>query len=379
MNNRKFRLILKAQMERKIAREVKLLGMDRVDQKHGNHPFLTPKEIKGFSKKEKVAKFIKAVFFKDTVNMKALSEGVNAAGGFQVPEEFAAEVNRVVEDFGLVRKMARKIPMVTDTMNVPRLASSVSVTFPGENTAGSETEPVWENVQLLAKTAVGLTVSSNELLADANISIVDLLVELFGEALAGEEDKQGLTGTGAPFTGILSAASVNELVLSAGNTGFTDVTADDLQDTLVLVKPWSLQGAGWIMHRTVWGVIQKLKDSSGQFLVSMQNQINAPIAGPKGPNAGVSVGTIWGYPVFLSDKMPDVASSAINTTFIIFGNLSHLWFGDRQEISMAISDAATVGSNNTFEQNQSAIRLTERYALAVGLPDAFARIKTAAA
>lgn len=368
----------------RLEKEIKKHGLDRIDRKFGNHPFLSEKEVKGLGKKQKVAKFIKAVYHRDNATItalqgKALSEGVASAGGFQVPEEFAAEINRVVEDFGLVRKLSRKIPMTTDKMHIPRLASSVAVSFPGENTAGSETEPVWEEVLLSPETAVGLTVMSNEMLADANISIVDLLAELFGEALAGEEDLQGFAGVGSPFTGILTETGVGEVVLGSGDTTPADADASDYRDAISKVKPWSLKGGAWFLNRTVWGEVQKLKDSTGNFIASALNPIMNPVAGSPQSDSFLNlvVGTLWGYPVYLSDKLPD-SSAGINTEFAIFGNLNHLWFGDREGMTLTISDSATVGSNNTFERNQSAVRVTERFATAVGLPEAFARLKTAA-
>src|SRR3990172_4011932 len=155
--------------------KIKELGLDTIDRKFARFPAAfvgkTEEELTKMERKERIATFVKAVATRDIVtlsNLKALGEGAGATGGFQVPEEFAAEINRIAEDFGLVRKLARKLPMGSDTLNMPRLGSSVSVYWPGENTAGTESEPVWQNVQLLAKTAVGLTVTSNELLQDAN-------------------------------------------------------------------------------------------------------------------------------------------------------------------------------------------------------------------
>ena len=49
--------------------------------------------------KEKSAKFIQALKRQDGAALKAMNEGTGSAGGFVVPEEFAAEINRVVEDF----------------------------------------------------------------------------------------------------------------------------------------------------------------------------------------------------------------------------------------------------------------------------------------
>ena len=362
--------------------KVKELGLDAVDRRFGMFPGAligkSEDELSKMEKRERIAAFIKAVAVKDVATLgsfKALSEGTGSAGGFQVPDEFAAELNRIAEDFGLVRKLARKLPMGSDTLNVPRLASSVTVSFPGEGAAGTASDPVWEQVQLLAKTAVGLTVTSNELLADANISIVDLLTELFAEALSGEEDKQGLTGSGAPFTGILNAAGVNLVVMSAGNDTFGEVTADNLRDLVAKVKPLALRGAAFIMHREVWSIVQKLKGSDGHYIATVANPILLPGA-TVGEIGGAVVGTIWGYPVYLSEKMPSV--SAVSTDFIIFGALNYLWFGDRQQMTMNVSDAGVVAGNSTFERNQSAVRITERIAISVGLPAAFAKLRTAA-
>lgn len=369
----------------KLEKEIKRQGLGKVDRKFGMYDStvlgdVTEKELLAMDKKERVAKFIKAVYFRDMHAIKALSGGVAAAGGFQVPEEFAAEVNRVIEDFGLVRKLSRIIPMTSDRLHIPRLASSVGVTFPGENTAGSETEPVWEEVLLEPETAVGLTVLSNELLADANISIVDLLTELFAEALAGEEDNQGFAGVGSPFTGILTAAGVSETVLGTGDTDPGDAEADDYRDVIASIKPWSLQGAAWFLHRTVWSEVQKKKDTNGAFIASALNPIQNPVAGsPQSQSfANLIVGTLWGYPVYLSDKLP-ATGVQINTEFAVFGNLRHLYFGNREEVTMSISDSAVVGANSTFERNQMAVRVTERFATVVGLPAALARLKTAAA
>lgn len=307
--------------------------------------------------------------------IKALSEGTNSAGGYLVPEEIQQGIARIVEDYGLVRKFATKFTMNTDTLNVPRLSSSVTIYWPGENTAGTVSDPALGNVQLLAKTAVGLTAVSNELLADANISVVDWLMTIFAEAIAGEEDNQGLAGSGSPFTGILTDANVTILTPSAGNSTFTlCTTADNLRDLIAQVKPTALSGAAFIMHRLVLAIAQKQKDTAGNYIVTSPT----PVIYATGAESPVLVPAayIWNYPVYLSEKMP--YTTAVSTKYIIFGNLKNLFFGDRQQMEMGLSDAATVGGVNAFAANQKVLRVTERIAIAVGLPTAFAVLKTSA-
>lgn len=343
---------------------------------------LSEEEQKALGKKEKMAAFIKAVFSKDSNSLnafKAMNEGTGSAGGFIVPEEFAAEVNRVVEDFGLVAKLARKIPMKGDTLNVPRLSSSVTVSYPGEATEGTGSQPVFEQVILTAKTAVGITPMSNELLADANVSVVDLLTELFAEAIAGKIDEQGLTGTGSPFTGILgdTGVTVVQPANGGGESTFTGAsTPDRARDLIAGIKPWALQGAAFIMHRSVWSIMQQKKaSSSGEYFISTVNPVVTGASQTQGfPSA--MAGTLWGYPVYLSDKMP--TTTAVSTKYIIFGNLKHLFLGMRQEMGVSVSQEGTVGGVSLFETNMSAVRVIHRHAIAVGLPTAFAVLKTAA-
>lgn len=341
--------------------------------------FGSAKEVEGLEGKEKSARFIKAVFGRDKetaralVGQKALNEGTDNAGGYLVPEEFRSEVIRLAEDFGIIRRQCRVVPMKRDTMKLPKIASSVTVYWPGEATAGTESQPVLGQVSLVAKTLVGLTPITNELLEDADVDTIDLLVQLFAEAIAGEEDNQGLMGSGSPFTGVMNASGTTVVTMASGKDTFSELTADDLRDLVSQVKPLALGGSGFYMHRAVWAIVQKLKDTSGQYIASTSNPL---ITGDASKATGV-VGYVWGYPVYLSDKLP--STTAVSTKFILFGNLKFAYLGDRKQMTIAISEEATIGSVNLFESNMSAVRVTERIAFETALASAFAILKTAAA
>jgi HK97 family phage major capsid protein len=163
--------------------------------------------------------------------------------------------------------------------------------------------------------------------------------------------------------------------MATGQDTFSEVLASDLRDLISQIKATALPGSGYFMHRTTWGIVQKIQQNSN-FVVALQNPMITPAsAAAINPNL-LPVGTIWGYPVYLSDQI--VSTTAVSTKFIAFGNLKYAWFGDRAAMTMKISDSATVGSNNVFAENESAVRFTERVAIAVGLPSAFAVLKTAA-
>lgn len=359
----------------------KRLGLDKVDRKFGFGAFFngaSEEKIASMDSKQKTAEFFKAVYHKDfstLANLKAMVGGTGSAGGFIVPEEFAAEVNRIVEDFGIVAKLATKYPMSSDTLRIPRLSASVSVTYPGEVTAGTASQPTLEEVALLAKTIVGITPMSNELLADANVNVVDLLATLFAEAIAGTIDSQAFTGTGSPFTGIFTDAGVTVVTPATGNSTFTlCATPDNFRTLISQVKPWALSGSAFFMNRAVWELVQTKKASSGgEYFASAVNPVvsGSGVAGMNAP-----AGTLWGYPVYLTDKI--TGTTGVSTKFAVFGNLKHIYLGERDGLSVEISREATVGSDSLFEKNMSAVRVTSRHAIAVGLPSAFAVLKTSA-
>lgn len=338
-------------------------------------------QIKGALQPEKANRYglTKGMIETFGASLKAMSEGTNSAGGYFVPEEIQSGIIRMVEDFGLVRKFSTKISMPkTDTLNLPRLTTSVTVSWPGENTAGTPSDPVLGNVVLAVKTLMGITAVSNELLQDSNTSITEMLMTLFAEAIAGEEDNQGLMGSGSPFTGVMNDASVNLVAPAAGNSTFTlCTTADNLRDMITQIKPWALTGAGYFMHRVVLALAQKIKDTTNNYIVTAPTQVVfSDVNGGSYGAAGLPAGYIWGYPVYLSEKLP--SSTAVSTKYVIFGNLKFLYLGDRQEMKLEVSNAATIGGVNAFAANQSVVRVTERVALAVALPTAFAVLRTSA-
>ncbi len=376
---------LEKMLDEKLEARIKELGLDKVDKSKvfakGDR---SPEAM--FAMQEKAAIFVKAVYNKDTAGLKvinaegkAMNEGTGSAGGFLVPEEFAAEIARIEEDYGLARKFARVRKMKSDTLNVPTLSTSVSVYWPGEATAGTASTPVLGNVALAAKQMVGITVYSNELLEDADVSVVQELSDLFAEAFAGEEDNQAFNGTGSPFTGILGNSSVTVVTMASGQDTFPELTLNDLRDLVANVKSSILPTAAFYMHRLVWNMVQKLTENS-QHVSTFQNPI-VPMEGDlKGAGNGFGLrpaGYLWGYPVYLSDKMP--STTAVSTKYVIFGSIQKgLFFGDRRQVTMKISEDGVVGGVSLFETSQAAIRITERIAITVGLPTAFAVLKTAA-
>lgn len=319
--------------------------------------------------KEKVAEYIKAKFLGDHARAKALSEGTSTEGAELVPEYFASEVVRVAEKAGHVRRDARNYPMLSDTLNVPT-AGSVTAYRVAEKSAITSSMPTTGDVNLVAQQLAVLVPMSNQLLADANVDVVDLITTLAGEALAKKEDEWGIEGLGAG-EGIFQTAAVNVVTMGSGHDAFTDITADYLLDVLNEIDENALDGGKWYMSFSVFNLLRKVKDENGQYIVQQ-------------PGNGMPA-TIWNFPVEFVATMPKSSDSAAATKFLAFGNLKYMLFGDRQQLTIDISrDASVVDTDgsttlNLFQRNMSAIRVIERIDIELAEADkAFAVLKTAA-
>ena len=306
------------------------------------------------------ALMMKHVFLKDSDTLKQMTEGVDADGGHLVPTEFRATLVRLIETFGMIRRRATIIPMNREELYLPKLTSGVTVYWPGEASAITPSKPGFDRVTLTAKKMAALVPVSGELLEDSAIAIGNLLATLFAEAMAAEEDRVGLVGStsgGDPFDGIMEDSTVQEVTM-AGTT-FASMTADDLLDLTGAVASSAMAGSGFVMHRTVFDTIRKLKDTNGGYIYAQ-------------PSAG-QPGTIWGFPYELNDTMPALTDTAVDTSFVIFGNFRHLYFGDRRTMSVAQSIHAGFTEDITY------IRAIQRLAMAVAIGTAFAKLTTAAA
>lgn len=317
--------------------------------------FVDEAEAKGF------LDLARAVLTKDP-SVKAMTEGTDNAGGYLVPDEYVATLIRVIEQYGVARRSATIVPMTRHELNLPSLTAGVTVYWPGEASAITESQPTLGNVGLVAKKLAALVPVSGELMEDSSIALANLLATIVGEAMAAEEDRvafAGKTAANDPFDGILYASGVTSVVMATGDTDFADVNANYLADLAAAVTSGAASGAKFYMHRTVFNVVRKLKDTQNNYIYA--------------PAGGLQPSTIWGYPFELVEQMPALSASGVSKPFIAFGNLRNLVIGDRKRMTV---DASI---HYQFHKDLTYLRFMERIAVRVGVPSAFAVLTTAAA
>ncbi|MCI0706039.1 MAG: phage major capsid protein [Ignavibacteriae bacterium] len=369
-------------MQNVIGSVIKELGLTKVDRKHGIFPgAVNETELLQMTKEQRLNLFLRTILSKNPshqnidriaqeyqsmsgegIFQKALSEGTDADGGYLVPEEFRAEVVRVAEDYGWVRKNAFVFPTDSDTLNLTSEVDTVAVGYTNELAQITHDQPVFGRPVISVKKLAGITSLSNELFADSKFPLVTYLTTIFAEAIAGAEDTQGLVGTGSPFTGLLNAGTV--ITTATENTFENATTPDNLLTVIFSLAEKYRKGARFVMHPTVYSYLLKKKASgSGEYHMVQ-------------PGTGTQPPTVWSYPVDFSEKMP--SSTALDTKYILFCNPKRLWFADRQQLTVALATEGTVNDVNLFEKDARAIRVTERHGMVVTPAAGVAVLKTAA-
>jgi HK97 family phage major capsid protein len=357
--------VLKQALHDTKSKVLSLSAMPSYDQK-ATYGFTDQADAKKF------ISFVKGIYLRDPM-VKDMTEGTDSEGGYLVPQEWRGNLIQLLETYGVARRECTIIPMAREELVMPKLTGGVQVYWIGEGATISPTQPSFGELKMIAKKMAALVPITSELLADSAIAIANLLMTLFAQAIAKEEDRVVFTGDVAgasdPFNGVLFDPDVTDANMAAGADAFTDLDADFLADVVASVPPALQGGARWYMHRTVFNIIRKLQtkeyksdlsafEKSGEYVYSQPQ--------------GTDPGTIWGYPYTLVESMPDITDSAASTPFIIFGNMMHYYIADRQQMSLARSEH--VG----FAQDKIYLRVIQRESMAAAIPEAFTVVKTAA-
>lgn len=287
-------------------------------------------------------------------------EGVNALGGYLVFDEMENTIIRLVEEFGLARRIMKVVPMISDVNIRPRRTGGVIANFVGEGAQISQSTGSWDNVKLVAKKLAAIAVASNELISDAIISIADELIREIALAFATKEDETAFQGDGTSTYGgivgiVQKLSTINGvddgggLVLAAGNT-FADVTDANLVKMIGQVPNFPGLRPEWICSKPFWAqvMIRLIRATGGATMAEFEGKQRLMYAG---------------YPVnWTSGTVAMPVSDANSQINCLFGDIKMAaMFGDRAGIMIATTTDANVGDTSMFDTDSFAIRGIERF------------------
>lgn len=270
------------------------------------------------------------------VETRALSEGVNSAGGTLVPEILADRVIRLVERYGTFPPAVENMTMSRDTLVIPKRLTGTSAYFVGENGAIAESEPTYGNVQLIARKLAVSCRLSTEVVEDALINMADAVTVEFATSLALKIDQCGWLGDGTQATygglyGITTKINngnygASVVTAAAGGTSFGALTLADFLNVMGKLPLYARQGAAWYVSPAGYAAsMARLKYAAGGNAVTQ-------IGGPAGE-------TFLGYPVNLVHVMNSNLSTDSGAIKVLFGNLSlSSILARRREFSVKLYD-----------------------------------------
>jgi len=304
-----------------------------------------PSNLSSLSKEEKIVTFFKAlVYSKSDPNsqqvLRALVEGTASEGGYLVPEELRREVFRVLPDMTVMRRLARILPMSTDTLKLNSLSARPTAYWTAEYGSKSTTSAEFDQVSLTPNDLVCLLPISEQLLADANINLVSFIIELFAEAIGLAEDKAFFTGTGTGQPRGISIETISNQAVGGATISFDDLLAlIDLVPQRISQSP----KAAFVGHRYVKRLLRTLKDGNNNYIWR---------DGRGGVGGGAEIvrlpDTIYGYPFY---EQNDLSQSQL-----YFGDWSFYIIGDRQ--TMAVQ--TTTEGGDAWRRNAMEIKAVER-------------------
>ena len=245
--------------------------------------------------------------FKQISNV--LQEGVDADGGYLVPEEMDSRLIEKLTEDNIVRRLATTITTSGDhKINIA--ASDPAAAWIEEGGALDFGDAKFAQILLDAHKLHVAVKITEELLYDNAFNLESHIIKEFGEALANAEEDAFLNGdgTGKP-TGIFDATGGGTVAKTVST-----VKTDDIIDLIYALKRPYRKNAVFIMNDKTIAGIRKLKDGNGQYLWQPSNQAGEP-------------DKVCGYTVYTSAYAPEDA--------IAFGDFSYYNIGDRGTRSFA--------------------------------------------
>ena len=285
----------------------------------------------------------------------AQSIGTDDKGGFTVPDPLAATLINLLEEYGVARRVCKRIVMSSSTWTVPKVLGHASVSYPGEAGAITDSDVTFGQVNLVATKIASLVKMSTEVTEDSVISVMDTVVQSMAYSIAIAED-QNL------FNGVAGGVNADGI---KGNTDVVDTNVasvaalalSDFIDCSVSVgNPVVGASNEWYINSTLYnGPVRELLDAA-------PGNTSVDFASGTRP-------TLLGYPVNYVNVLPGASASTAGDLLAVFGDASlGCYFGDRRALSFRTL-------NELYANNdQVGVQCTERIDVKVANPEVLAKI-----
>lgn len=239
-----------------------------------------------------------------------LQEGVDAEGGYLVPEEYDHRLIDTLAEENIMRRLATIIT-TSGEHKINIAATKPAASWIEEGGALTFGDATFSQILLDAhKLHVAIKVTE-ELLYDNAFNLEGYILDQFGKALANAEEDAFLNGdgTGKPL-GLFAETGGG----TVAGTLTAAIKSDDMLDLVYALKRPYRKQASFIMNDKTLSSLRKLKDNNGAYIWQPSYQAGEP-------------DRVLGYAVHTSAYAPEDA--------IAFGDYKYYNIGDRGTRSFA--------------------------------------------
>lgn len=305
------------QRERLEAIEAKAdkLGITRneVEEAQHKHKSVFEKFVRSGMHNSDLARELKDMERKDVLI------GVNASGGFALPEEISRKIEVEVLNLSPVRQLVKVVKTSTNDYKELVNLNDATAAWAAETTTRAETAtPSLKERAPTMGELYAYPECSEWAMDDLFFDVEQFIVDGVSEAFASAEGIAVISGNGTNRpTGILNTTPVatdddNSPLRSAEAIEFFDNPVspsalsepDSFIDLIYLLKQGYRRGAAFVMNSATLAAARKLADTTGQYLWQPNYQAGQP-------------SQLCGYPVYCWEDMPDIGAGNFP---VLFGN-----------------------------------------------------------
>ena len=244
--------------------------------------------------------------------MDALSIGVDAEGGYTVPDEFDGKLVRGLEESNVIRRLARVMRTESGEHKIPLLTGEASVGWMDESAPVPVTDMAFGKTTLSAYKMGALLRATNEFLRDTAFDIEGYVVSSISRAVGRAEEDAFINGSGIKQpTGLLhdtDGAGIGATTEKAGGISFDDI----IRLYYSLGAPYR-KNAVFLCNEDSLMHLMLLKDGNGNYIWKPSLEVGKP-------------DTILGKPIYTSTAMPEMKAG---NKAVLYGDFSHYWIAER--------------------------------------------------
>lgn len=298
---------------------------------------------------------------------RALAEGSTGAGGALVPPQYIQELLDLARAEAVAFQAGVQLRTTNSNLvNMPTLNTAATAAWIAENGAITPADEVFgQQTMTVSKLGSGIKIS-NELVADADPSIIEVVMQDMAKVIALKLDLGVFEGSGTPpeIRGIANVAGVTAGP-SLGANGATP-TLDNLYDAFYNLYAANIvdeENWAWVFHPRVINSLRKIKDTTNNYILSAGNGVNAPISRPRG---------LLGVPYFMTSQLSiaRTVGSSSDTTNVYVGRWRDQMVFSNGAFTIDVSTDSADATNSAFWSDQTWIRAKQRFGFLARRPAA---------